>query len=284
MDLPALIRGENETARTATKGNAMSPSRPQTWVATLAVLVTGHVVAAPPTVSALAGAGRAAAGSECDGHPVTILGTDGADVLDGTPGPDVIAGLGGNDLIRGFGGDDVICGGNDADVLRGGPGNDRLFGEAGIEHSDGDEMSGGGGDDYLDGGGEYYNDHIRYRTEPAGIHVDLQTGVVTTSRGTDTIVWTTRTPGVFGSRHADVLDGSDSSDQLTGEGGDDTINGFGGNDNLVGGGGNDDMNGGLGLDVMYGQNGNDVLDSVDIGLDAILNGGRGDDHLIGTPG
>ena len=34
----------------------------------------------------------------------------------------------------------------------------------------------------------YYDDDVRYGTEPAGIHADLQTGIVTTSRGTDTIV------------------------------------------------------------------------------------------------
>ncbi len=40
----------------------------------------------------------------CDGLPATIVGTDGADVLEGTDGDDVIVGLRGHDLIRGLAG------------------------------------------------------------------------------------------------------------------------------------------------------------------------------------
>ena len=65
--------------------------------------------------------------------PVTIVGTDGADLLRGTPGRDVIAGLGGNDIIVGLGGDDAICGGLGNDKLDGGTGNDSIVGDTGGE-------------------------------------------------------------------------------------------------------------------------------------------------------
>ncbi|MDP2709786.1 MAG: FG-GAP-like repeat-containing protein [Solirubrobacteraceae bacterium] len=83
----------------------------------------------------------------CDGHPATIVGTEGNDVLVGTSGDDVIVGLGGNDVIVGLGGNDIICGGAGDDVIDGGSGHDRLFGQAGN-----DVISGGAGDDVISGG------------------------------------------------------------------------------------------------------------------------------------
>jgi uncharacterized protein YuzB (UPF0349 family) len=75
----------------------------------------------------------------CDGKPVTILGTEGNDVIRGTDGPDVIHGLGGNDWIHGGKGDDVICGGNGNDHLIGGAGHDFLLGGRGNDILSGDE-------------------------------------------------------------------------------------------------------------------------------------------------
>lgn len=79
---------------------------------------------------------------ECAGRPVTLVGTEGDDLLRGTPGPDVILGLGGDDRIEGRGGDDVLCGGKGADRLEGGAGDDQLFGQSGV-----DECVGSGGRD-----------------------------------------------------------------------------------------------------------------------------------------
>jgi hypothetical protein len=103
------------------------------------------------------GPSAAAQGPElCDGLPVTISGTQGADVLRGTPGPDVIAGGNGNDLVDGAGGDDTICGGNGADLLAGGDGDDSVHGQNGVDTvfgDDGDdEVDGGDGPDRADGG------------------------------------------------------------------------------------------------------------------------------------
>jgi hypothetical protein len=78
----------------------------------------------------------------CNGLNVTILGTNGPDVISGTLKPDVIHGLGGNDFIQGNGGDDTICGGDGNDTLVGGTGNDTLVAGLGA-----DSLSGNDGND-----------------------------------------------------------------------------------------------------------------------------------------
>jgi RTX calcium-binding nonapeptide repeat (4 copies) len=102
----------------------------------------------------------------CNGQPVTIVGTNGDDVLDGTEGDDVITGLGGADILNGNGGNDILCGGDGYDVLLGGDGDDLLLGGAGNDSLNGgggtdrllgqggnDTLNGGGGNDQLSGGG-----------------------------------------------------------------------------------------------------------------------------------
>jgi hypothetical protein len=79
-------------------------------------------------------------GFACNGANVTILGTNGADLINGTERPDVIHGLGGNDFIDGKGGNDTICGGDGSDSLIGGTGNDTLVAGFGS-----DTLSGGDG-------------------------------------------------------------------------------------------------------------------------------------------
>jgi Ca2+-binding RTX toxin-like protein len=90
----------------------------------------------PPTPSAT-----------CKGHPATIVGTPGKDVLSGAGGRDVIAGLGGNDGLSGLAGNDLICGGKGNDKVKGGKGNDTLIGGANA-----DRLFGGAGNDRLFGG------------------------------------------------------------------------------------------------------------------------------------
>jgi len=51
-------------------------------------------------------------GNTCESQVVTIVGTDGDDILTGTPNDDVIHGLAGNDVIKGLQGNDRICGGS----------------------------------------------------------------------------------------------------------------------------------------------------------------------------
>jgi hypothetical protein len=67
----------------------------------------------------------------CYGHPATIVGTAGNDILRGTAGPDVIVGLGGDDIIYGGDGDDYLCGDEGSDQLYGGGDSDYLNGGSG---------------------------------------------------------------------------------------------------------------------------------------------------------
>ena len=88
---------------------------------------------------------------------VTIIGTDGADLVDAThtvagqPLPtafdDVIKGKGGEDDLSGLAGDDTILGGRGGDTIRGDAGDDTLLGRRGE-----DSLEGGEGDDLLNGG------------------------------------------------------------------------------------------------------------------------------------
>ena len=85
-------------------------------------------------------------GFTCNGSNVTILGTNGPDLINGTEKPDIIHGLGGNDFIDGKGGNDTICGGDGNDTLLGGAGSDTLIAGFGA-----DTLSGGDGSDVCHG-------------------------------------------------------------------------------------------------------------------------------------
>ena len=67
----------------------------------------------------------------CDGLAVTVIGTDGPDVMVGTVGPDVIVGLGGDDDIDPGRGDDVVCAGDGNDLVR--PSGGRIGSTADVE-------------------------------------------------------------------------------------------------------------------------------------------------------
>ena len=162
------------------------------------------LAAASLLVGTLAVRPVAAASYTCDGRPVTIVGTDGEDVIHGTSGPDVIVGLDGSDVIQGGGGGDVICGNAGeresdppGDILYGGDGDDVLIG--GIGH---DWLKGGPGDDVLRGGqgsdglfpgadddrvyGGSGTDRVVYQGAPRGVSVDLEGGTAT-GWGRDTL-------------------------------------------------------------------------------------------------
>lgn len=154
--------------------------------------------------------------------------------------------------IDGTEGNDTITGGLDNDVLNGAGGNDQIVGDLGE-----DTITGGLGDDTLDGG-----------------------------------------------EGADVIDGGAGADQITGGLGNDTLSGADGQDTLLGGAGNDVLDGtqeGLFVptsptDVMDPTGSDDdgpTADPVDPPVepiveppvpttgDQLLDGGAGDDFLIG---
>jgi uncharacterized repeat protein (TIGR01451 family) len=104
-------------------------------------------------------------GPTCGGHPATIVGTPGDDVLVGSAGNDVILARAGNDRIFSLGGSDLICAGAGSDLVKsgarpdqvfGGPGADRLFGGDAADVLRGgrgpDRIRGGRGSDLLAGG------------------------------------------------------------------------------------------------------------------------------------
>jgi Ca2+-binding RTX toxin-like protein len=189
----------------------------------------------------------------CDGKPATIVGTAGDDVLKGTDGDDVIVGGGGDDLIKGRGGNDTICGRNGSDTLVGGPGNDVLL----------------GGNGY---------DRVGYGLAPAGVEVDLGSGVAT-GWGSDRLG---SMESVRGSAFDDHIIGNGASNSLWGSDGDDLLIGRGGSDSLNGGPGDDDLRGNAGNDTVDGWQGDDRLDG-GAGGD-LLRGQSGHDALIGGPG
>jgi len=127
---------------------------------------------------------------------------------------------------------------------------------------------------------------------------------ITTSRSA-TAVNLTGTPGndiLEGSDLADTIAGDDGNDILYGHGGADNLDGEDGNDILYGGAGSDRLQGGYGDDrleggdgddhlddysghnLLYGGAGNDVLAMQIEGSSGVLDGGEGDDLLLGIGG
>jgi uncharacterized delta-60 repeat protein len=90
------------------------------------IVALGETSCCGPKQFALIGLRGGPSKVRCQGHPATIVGTQGPDEIIGTPRRDVIAALGGNDKVRGLSGADLICGGKGHDKLLGGPGRDRI--------------------------------------------------------------------------------------------------------------------------------------------------------------
>ena len=173
----------------------------------------------------------------------TIMGTEGADVLEGTAGADTICGLGGND---------TILGGVGEDSFDGGPGTDTAsfrYSATGVKASLTTNSATGEGSDTLSAiedlsGSGYYDELV-------------------------------------GSIEANRLDGSGGGDRLNGRGGSDTFYGGGGNDKVWGGSGNDTIVGESGADTLLGEYGEDALDSRDGKVrNDTLDGGRGRDGCV----
>lgn len=90
------------------------------------IVALGETSCCGPKQFALIGLRGGTDHTRCQGHPATIVGTQGPDEITGTPRRDVIAALGGNDKVRGLSGADLICGGKGHDKLLGGPGRDKI--------------------------------------------------------------------------------------------------------------------------------------------------------------
>jgi len=209
-----------------------------------------------------------------------IIGTEGNDILDGTAADEMILALAGDDRVSGGDGDDALFGGAGGDHLSGGAGNDQASGGDGgdqILGDDGDDsLSGGEGWDFINGG--LGNDRI-----DGGATNDELWGLP----GDDTI---------FGSEGPDRLFGNEGADNLSGDQqhaeslivSDDLLVGGEDADLLVG-----DASATL-FHFPYQQNlsppeGGGVPIPVGLGLSGVgandtLEGGTGDDILIGDAG
>jgi Ca2+-binding RTX toxin-like protein len=264
------------------------------FVRTQLAALAGAVLIAP--VAVLPAPAQAATPS-CHGHPATIVGTPGSDLLEGTDGDDVIVGGAGDDSIVGDGGHDVICGNRGRDRLDGGDGPDTVFGERGNDH-----LTGGSGNDHLragpgrwtsffgDAGNDVWisrtpEDRLFFRLAPDGVRVDLQAGTAS-GWGEDTFSFGNAALELTGSFQSDTLLGTSRDDSIVGDGGhDDTIRGREGNDVIttsrgtaLGGPGDDVLvaraNGPVTVD---GGEGNDIFEIYE--GDTQVLGGSGGDHV-----
>ena len=271
------------------------------------------VMAASPAMAALLPVRAAAAtGPRCLGERATIVGTRGDDDLVGTPRDDVIVSLGGWDRVRGGAGDDRICVGDDDDFVRAGAGADRVLGSGGSDTIHGgagpdrvfagagavealfggrgddrlfggagsfDGLIGGAGDDLLDGGTG--RDIAYFFDSPTGISADLNTGRAT-GFGDDRL---RAIEGLAGSNRDDELFGDDRSNLIVAQGGDDVVDARGSGtleglhaDQIDGGDGDDTLIGGPGGDVVTYE---DASGPIDLDLELGTATGVGSDALSG---
>jgi len=246
---------------------------------------------------------------------MSLLGTDGADVLGGGDG---------NDRLRGEGGDDKLVGGLGADELFGGAGNDRLFGDAsgpggagglrlataatdGDDRLDGglgaDTLTGGGGRDTFVVGGDAMDTVTDFAAGGGGDRLDVSALLAGTNnpfmdgrlrlehRNGDTalVFDTDGAAGAGAGRDLMLLKGV-APDQLSAanfiataaDGGLVLIDPRATGGAIVGTAGADVLTGTTGRDQISGLGGNDKLNGGD-GAD-ILSGGDGTDWLRGGRG
>ena len=208
-----------------------------------------------------------------DGYDtVIVLGSEGITANIGLAGIERAFGSSGDDVltaywtsgsveISGEGGDDSLAGGTGNDTLNGGTGNDHLQGDKGN-----DSLAGGTGADTLQG-----NDGDDLLLGEAGD--DLLEG----GNGNDTL---------YGGAGADVLLGEDGDDLIYVDGDEDTVDGGVGFDTVIFQG-NHAMHVNLNLwqvERIFGGGGDDVFDAHDAAGGIEIDGGGGNDRLIGSSG
>lgn len=193
----------------------------------------------------------------------SLIGGDGADVLNGQGGNDTIDGGDGTDSIIGGDGNDSLIGEDGNDTITGDLGNDTILGG---NHQD--SLNGGDGNDSIDAGQS--NDTVL-----GGIGNDTING----SDGQDLLSGEVGNDSIFGGAGNDTINGGDDDDTVTGQAGNDVVNGDNGNDQVLGGAGNDSVSGNAGNDLVNGEAGTDTVNGND--GDDTLFGGNGNDVLRG---
>jgi len=157
-----------------------------------------------------------------------------------------------------------LTGNASSNWLEGGPDADTLSGAGG-----GDFLAGLAGADNLDGGPGV--DALNYMNSPAGVTINLATGVFQDGHGTEDVV--AQVDGVYtvedvrGSgchpqsclENPSEADDPDKEDVIVGDDRANRLEGFGGPDHIEGGGGDDVLNGYDGTDEIHGGAGNDQI-------------------------
>jgi Ca2+-binding RTX toxin-like protein len=254
----------------------------------------------------------------------TSLTGNGSDVLDTIEQASLVGGAGNNTLrasafsgpvtLDGGAGNDLLVGGPAADSLIGGLGNDTLNGGKGN-----DTLDGGAGTDQLVASGNAnltLTDASLTGLGTASL-LGMERAILTGGTGSNRLDASAFSGPVtlVGGAGNDTLIGGPRADSLNGGSGNDSLVGNGGNDTLTGGTGNDTLNGGAGInrlvesaDVDFTLTntslsglGSDVLSGITRAhltggpsnnrLDAsaftgavTLDGGAGNDTLVGSPG
>lgn len=222
---------------------------------------------------------------------LTLIGTNGDDVLDGDAGDDTLDGRRGQDWLSGGGGDDTFVFARDGTWSGGERRVNPETGESvslrGRRRSD-DVFAGGDGVDTLLGsGGADAILRFDLLVPPGGLSERIiGIEVIDAGRGSDLVDLTGPTSygpvTVYGGAGSDVIWSSDGDDLLYGGSGYDRIHGGDGNDYIAGEGGGDWLFGGAGNDLLAGDTGADWL--FDLEGSNLLWGREGRDNLYDGSG
>jgi Ca2+-binding RTX toxin-like protein len=193
--------------------------------------------------------------------PLSLQGTDVAEILKGRSGADTLLGAGGNDTLNGGLANDLLTGGLGNDEIAGGEGADTVYFNAG----DGLDLVHADSLDTLVLGAGLNRSSLQLSQLPTTGGSELSLGF---AGRTDRITldqlgsWDgltvqfadgTRTTGAALIQEARVqplkLTGTSGKDTLTGQSKADTLSGLAGNDTLIGNQGNDTLMGGSGADT-----------------------------------
>ncbi len=159
-----------------------------------------------------------------------IVGGMGNDSIVGGSGDDtIIGGLNGDNTIYGGSGDDSILGGNLDDTITGGTGNDTIVGGG-----ESDSIVGGSGNDIILSG--TLSSTIYGGSGDDLIFGDEGNDVIDGGTGNDTIIGYTGNDSIVGGSGDDLIYGGTGQNTIYGGTGNSTISGGGGSDVLQGGG------------------------------------------------
>ena len=230
-----------------------------------------------------------------------LVGTDGDDFFDGNRGNDTLEGGAGDDTFKVYGdaGTDQYDGGEGHDTIQGTRSNDTIRVTDNLDNLNSIEaIDGGDGYDTLQAGSG--DDTLDFSASPSLSNIEEIDG----GYGDDHIIGTSGDDYIEGNRGNDTLEGGAGDDtfKVYGDAGTDQYDGGEGHDTIQGTRSNDTIrvtdnldnlnsieaiDGGDGYDTLQAGSGDDTLDfSASPSLSNIeeIDGGYGDDHIIGTSG